>query len=179
MRDWRATPLGRRAVYALVVFLAAGGLAGALERTGSGRVPRERALEELAYYPNGAWLRAMSLGEGALWADVTWLRAVQYYGERRQIDNTFRLLYHAFDVVTNFDTRHLPSYIFSGPELLDLCQGGQLRRLVRMTASSRFAAHVFPPFAIPAGRAREGAPHAVANVAPAAPAPEQDIEQTT
>jgi hypothetical protein len=48
-----------------------------------------------------------------------------------------------------------------------------------MTASSRFAAHVFPPFAIPVGRARGDARDAAVNVAPAAPAPEQDIEQTT
>ncbi len=117
MRDWRSALRTRAAATALVVFVAAATCAAFLERAGSARIPRERALEELAYYPNGTWLKAMSLGESALLADLTWLRAVQYYGERRQLDNTFRLLFHAFDVVTNFDPRHLPSYVFAGHAL--------------------------------------------------------------
>jgi hypothetical protein len=112
-------------------------LASWLEGEGAARVPRERALEELAYYPSGTWLKAMSLGESALLADLTWLRAVQYYGECRQTDNTFRLLYHAFDVVTNFDPHHLPSYVFAGHALAQ--EGGQFENGIAILHKGRDA----------------------------------------
>jgi len=80
-------------------------------------LPRDRFLNELAYYPSGSWLKAMSFGESVFLADLTWLRAVQYYGEHRQLDNKFDLLHMAFDVVTNFDPRHQNAYVFGGTSL--------------------------------------------------------------
>jgi len=81
------------------------------------RIPRGRALEELAYYPSGQWLVPATLGERALFADLTWLRAVQYYGEHRLTDNSFTLLYHVFDIVTTLDPGHRNSYVFGGTSL--------------------------------------------------------------
>jgi tetratricopeptide (TPR) repeat protein len=102
---------------ALVVYVASANATMYLARLAEPMLPRERYLAELAYYPSGSWLRAMSFGESALLADFTWLRAVQYYGEHRQQDNKFELLHHAFDVVTNFDPRHRNSYVFGGTSL--------------------------------------------------------------
>lgn len=148
MRDWRSALRSRVAFVAAGVFCAAAAAGHWLEQRGAALVPRERALEELAYYPTGTWLKAMSLGESALLADLTWLRAVQYYGERRQIDNTFRLLYHAFDVVTNFDPRHLPSYVFAGHALAQ--EGNQFQNGVTLLLKGRDAdpAHWLYPFEI-------------------------------
>jgi tetratricopeptide (TPR) repeat protein len=117
VRDWKSTLRSATFRWSLLVFFLAAATTGALERQAEALIPHDRQLAELAYYPSDRWLKPMSLGESALLADLTWLRAVQYYGERRQIDNTFRLLYHAFDVVTNFDTRHRNSYVFGGTSL--------------------------------------------------------------
>ena len=137
MRDWPSTLRSATFRWSLLVFLLAGATAGALERQAESMIPPEQQIAELAYYPSGRWLRAMSLGESALLADVTWLRAVQYYGERRQIDNTFRLLYHAFDVVTNFDPRHRNSYLFGGTSLAQ--EGQDFERGIELLKKGRAA----------------------------------------
>jgi hypothetical protein len=110
-------------IVALAVFVGAANGTMYLARVAEPMLPQERFLSELAYYPSGDWLRAMSFGESVLLADLTWLRAVQYYGEHRQSDNKFELLHHAFDVVTNFDPGHSNSYVFGGTSLAQ--EGGQ------------------------------------------------------
>lgn len=104
-------------VVSLAIFVAAANGTMYLARVAEPMLPRERFLDELAYYPSVGWLKAMSFGEGALLADLTWIRAVQYYGEHRQLDNRFDLLHKAFDVVTNFDSHHQNAYVFGGTSL--------------------------------------------------------------
>ena len=145
MRDWRATLRSETLRWALLVLVFASACVGSLERQAESMMPRDRQLAELAYYPSGRWLQAMSLGESALLADLTWLRAVQYYGERRQMDNTFRLLFHAFDVVTNFDPRHQNAYVFGGTSLAQ--EGKQFERGAELLEKGRAAdprAWVYP-----------------------------------
>ena len=101
----------------LAVFVASANGTMYLARMAEPLLPRERFLAELAYYPSGSWLKAMSFGESIFLADLTWLRAVQYYGEHRLLDNKFDLLYMAFDVVTNFDPKHQNAYVFGGTSL--------------------------------------------------------------
>lgn len=108
---------------ALVVFFAAATAVAFLVQEAERSRLQGRALEELAYYPSGRWLVSMSVGERAAMADLTWLRAVQYYGEHRQTDNRFQLLYHVFDIVTSLDPRHRDSYVFGGTSLAQ--EGGQ------------------------------------------------------
>ena len=121
----------------LAVFLFSTNIAIHLSRAAEPMIPRERFLAELAYYPSGKWLKAMSFGEAALIADITWVRAVQYYGEHRIQDNEFALLYHAFDVVTNFDPRHRSSYVFGGTSLAQ--EGKQFVRDFIESNQERFA----------------------------------------
>jgi tetratricopeptide (TPR) repeat protein len=103
--------------WALALAVLAAVAAVALVSEAERRLPRGHALEELAYYPSGRWLVPASLGERALLADLTWLRAVQYYGEHRLTDNKFSLLYHVFDIVTTLDPGHRNSYVFGGTSL--------------------------------------------------------------
>lgn len=135
MRDWPSALRSATFRWSLLVFLLAAAITAAAERKAESLIPPEQQIAELAYYPSGRWLRAMSFGESALLADLTWLRAVQYYGERRQIDNTFRLLYHAFDVVTNFDPHHRNAYIFGGTSLAQ--EGKQFERGAELLEKGR------------------------------------------
>src|SRR5262249_1841197 len=80
-------------------------------------LPRGRALEELSYYPSGQWMGALALGERATWSDLTWLRAIQYYGEHRSTDNQYVRMAHVFDIITALDPRHQNAYLFAAPAL--------------------------------------------------------------
>jgi len=78
-------------------------------------------LEELAYYPSGAWLSQAAVGERIAWSDLLWLRAVQYYGLHRETDNSFIKMDHVFDVITTLDPQFQNAYVFGGTSL---CQEG-------------------------------------------------------
>ncbi len=85
------------------------------------KLPRAEPLGELAYYPSGAWLRQAALGDATTWADLLWLRAVQYYGHHRQTDNSFVQMAHVFDIITTLDPSFQSAYVFGGTSL---CQEG-------------------------------------------------------
>jgi len=87
-------------------------------------------LEELAYYPSGAWLTQAAVGDRIAWSDLMWLRAVQYYGLHREVDNVFIKMDHVFDIVTTLDPQFQSAYVFGGTSL---CQEGhQFQAGVRM-----------------------------------------------
>lgn len=88
----------------------------------SRHLPPPEPLGELGYYPSGTWLKPAALGEATAWSDLLWLRAVQYYGERRQLDNTFRQMAHVFDIITTLDPAFRSAYVFGGTSL---CQEGR------------------------------------------------------
>src|SRR5262245_48868873 len=67
-------------------------LAATLART----LPHPHPLEELSYYPSGERLGLATLGHRETFADLAWMRAVQYYGEHRRTDMVFTRLYHVF-----------------------------------------------------------------------------------
>jgi hypothetical protein len=107
---------------ATVVFaLSAGAVFGQLvvaERA----LPTPEPLGELAYYPSGTWLTQAALGDATSWSDLLWLRAVQYYGQHRQVDNEFTKMAHVFDIITTLDPRFRSAYVFGGTSL---CQEGK------------------------------------------------------
>lgn len=129
-RTWLTT----RSLFAFVVCAACAVWLGmAAART----VPGGRALEELAYYPSGQWIGPMSLGERATFADLTWLRAIQYYGEHRITDNRYTLMAHVFDIVTALDPRHRNAYVFGGTSLAQ--EGGQFENGIALLERGRDA----------------------------------------
>jgi len=106
---------------AVVVFaLAVTGAVAQLEWARH-HLKRAEPLEELAYYPSGSWLNQAAMGERMAWADLLWLRAVQYYGLHRETDNTFVRMEHVFDIITTLDPQFQNAYVFGGTSL---CQEG-------------------------------------------------------
>jgi tetratricopeptide (TPR) repeat protein len=120
---------------ALLVFAVAAASAAGFAHAASRVVPRGRALEELAYYPSGQWLGPLALGERATLADLTWLRAIQYYGEHREGDGQYALMAHVFDIVTSFDPRHRNAYVFGGTSLAQ--EGGQFEHGIALLEKGR------------------------------------------
>lgn len=107
---------------ALAVFLLAAAAVG-VQLVAAGRlVPRPQPLEELAYYPSGQWLHQAAMGDAVSWSGLLWLRAVQYYGARRQIDNLFPKMAHIFEIITTLEPRFRSAYLFGGTSL---CQEGR------------------------------------------------------
>lgn len=107
---------------ACVVFAVAAGAAWFATTTAERALPKPVPLGDLAYYPSGTWLQQAALGEGTAWSDLLWLRAVQYYGEHRQLDNDFRQMAHVFEIITTLDPRFQNAYVFGGTSL---CQEGK------------------------------------------------------
>ncbi len=70
-------------------------------------------IEEALYLPSGNVLRAMSLGNSGLLADIYWTRAVQYYG-RKQLhrDVRYDLLGPLLRVTTELDPHLIIAYRF-------------------------------------------------------------------
>jgi hypothetical protein len=106
---------------AVLVVVAAGSAAFWLAEHADRTLRRAAPLEELSYYPSGAWLRQAAIGDHVAWADLLWLRAVQYYGLHRQLDNTFTKMSHVFDIITTLDPSFRSAYVFGGHSL---CQEG-------------------------------------------------------
>ena len=104
---WLARVLGAWAV-AIVLGASAFHLSAILART----LPRPHPLEELSYYPSGRRMGLVTLGHPETFADLAWLRAVQYYGEHRRTDMQFTRLGHVFDILTSLSPRFVPAYVF-------------------------------------------------------------------
>jgi len=112
----------RNVSLALAVFVVAAIGSFAQLQVAQQRVTQPEPLGELAYYPSGAWLQQAALGEATAWSDLMWLRGVQYYGHRRQVDNVFTHMAHVFDIITSLDPAFRSAYVFGGTSL---CQEGK------------------------------------------------------
>jgi hypothetical protein len=114
----RAARMATAWALALTLGVSAWQLAGIAAR----QLPRPHPLEELSYYPSGQRLEPATLGHAETFADLAWLRAVQYYGEHRGTDMRFPRLAHVFEILTALSPGFIPAYIFGG---FALAQEGQ------------------------------------------------------
>ncbi len=81
-------------------------------------------IEEFTYLPKGEYLRPFTMGYEQLTADILWLQAIQYIGEKKQTTTGFKWLYHVLDIVTTLDPKFEYVYLFGGLALtLDLKAG--------------------------------------------------------
>jgi hypothetical protein len=85
----------------------------AARRFAARTLPRPHPLEELSYYPSGTGSRPPPWASGSF-ADLAWLRAVQYYGAHRSSDMQFvrmaPCVRHPDHAVAGF----VPAYVFGG-----------------------------------------------------------------
>ena len=66
------------------------------------------------YIPTGKVLPYITLGYDQLLANVFWLKAGLYFGEKYLTDKNYTYLFHLLDFVTDLDPRFLVPYIFGG-----------------------------------------------------------------
>ena len=78
--------------------------------------------EELAFLPKGSVLRIAVLGYRHVAADLIWLKAVQYFGERKQNVTGYRWAYHTTNVVTDLDPQFVLAY-YAGGTILGVWAG--------------------------------------------------------
>jgi tetratricopeptide (TPR) repeat protein len=96
----------------LCLVLATGGGAAALVRgLEQAHLPKATA-ESVPWLPPASAMRVASLGYHGLAADLFWLRAVQYFGERYQTNRRFPHLYRLVDLATSLDPRFVEAYRF-------------------------------------------------------------------
>lgn len=94
------------------------------------RMPRLQAeqAEETVFVPPGALLGVLSLGHQRLVADLLWLEAIQYYGDKLLNKQQRRMpnLYPFFDAITDLDPGFERGYVFGAFALADDMQSPDL-----------------------------------------------------
>jgi tetratricopeptide (TPR) repeat protein len=113
----------RTASLLLAALIFFGGAGVATRRMQAGDLGT-RADRELMYFPSGRFLRALSLGNRTMMADLVWLRGLQYYGHHRLTDQRYDHVGHIFDVTTRLDPYFINAYIFGG--LVLAAEGGDV-----------------------------------------------------
>ncbi|OQY29707.1 MAG: hypothetical protein B6244_02660 [Candidatus Cloacimonetes bacterium 4572_55] len=73
---------------------------------------RVRIDMEMAYFPNGVFLKQAVMGYDMVAADVVWLKAIQYYGGHKLGDKLFIWLDHIFGIITDLDPQFINAYVF-------------------------------------------------------------------
>ena len=111
----RAGPLAGILPAVLIVwgFVGAYLLQLSIDRVGENRM-REKAVEEMAYFPSGRFVSESSIEFQGLVADLIWLRGIQYYGYHLMSDRKYEWLGHVFDILTSLDPRFIGAYHFGG-----------------------------------------------------------------
>lgn len=72
------------------------------------------AIDDLGTIPSSDILKAVSLNQKALIADILWLKAIQYIGEKKQSEKGWAWFYHNINVITDLDPNFYLAYQFSG-----------------------------------------------------------------
>lgn len=109
----RAGPLAGILPTVLIVwgFVGAYLLQLSIDRAGESRM-REKAVEEMTYFPSGRFLQESTIEFQSLAADLVWLRGIQYYGFHLMSDRKYEWLGHVFDILTSLDPRFIGAYHF-------------------------------------------------------------------
>lgn len=82
-----------------------------IDRAGEARM-REKAIEELMYFPSGQFIRQATIEYQTVAADFVWLRAIQYYGHHLMTDRKYEWLGHVFAILTVLDPHFIGAYHF-------------------------------------------------------------------
>ena len=95
------------------------------------RTPHD-IIGELMYFPSGRALRIFSMGFYGPFADLIWLRFIQYYGEHRLTDRKFEMMFHILDMLTTLDTNFTYAYTLGGLMLThDAQRPDQAKKLLK------------------------------------------------
>ena len=76
--------------------------------------PAAARAQELAYLPNGEYLKLASLGYRQLVSDLLWIKAVQHMSGRKPKSDEMFWAYHVTDVVTDVDPKFVAAYEIGG-----------------------------------------------------------------
>lgn len=76
--------------------------------------PPELKKAELLYLPKGEYLKTIVLGYRQVAADLIWIKALQFLGERYQTNEAYTWAYHAVDVLTDLDPDFQVAYQATG-----------------------------------------------------------------
>jgi hypothetical protein len=73
--------------------------------------------QELLYLPSGKYIKVVVLGFDNLFADILWLRAIQYFGGHFMGDRNYAMLDRIFEVITTLEPSFVDVYRFASMAL--------------------------------------------------------------
>jgi hypothetical protein len=110
----------------LILLLLAGSGVYWSQKAIDARVGQFRSTEEVLYLPSGKVIKTLSLGHSGLLADIYWMRAVQYYGEKRlKNEKRFDLLDPLIGIATTLDPQLIHAYRFGAIFLSEKLVGAE------------------------------------------------------
>ncbi len=69
--------------------------------------------EKLLYLPPAKYAQTLAMGYDALWADLTWIRLLQYFGGHYLTDKKYPQVERIFDVIFELDPYFKDAYLFA------------------------------------------------------------------
>src|SRR5262249_33944472 len=70
--------------------------------------------EEISYLPRTDALRLLTIGYREFWADVLWLRSINYFGEHLHTDHKYKALDRYLEAVIGLDPKFQGVYRYAG-----------------------------------------------------------------
>jgi len=92
-------------------------------------IPLQRAIEgirgrssviEGTLYMSSSALDKIALGYNEILSDIYWIRALQYFGDKRNAEKNPYQLYRYFDIMTDLDPRFVNAYRYGGTFLAEV-----------------------------------------------------------
>jgi hypothetical protein len=77
----------------------------------------QNPFQELLYLPSGKYIKVVVLGFDNLFADILWLRAIQYFGGHFMGDRNYAMLNRIFEVITTLEPSFIDVYRFAAMAL--------------------------------------------------------------
>ncbi|OQX54446.1 MAG: hypothetical protein B5M53_05855 [Candidatus Cloacimonas sp. 4484_209] len=111
----------------LTIVILGFGLFQIQKRIDNRRSLSEELVQEMLYFPSGRFLKETTAGFETFFADLVWLRCIQYYGRnliKFEITKkrNYRYLYHILDVLTTLDPYFIVAFDFGAIILAESAQ---------------------------------------------------------
>jgi tetratricopeptide (TPR) repeat protein len=104
----------RNAIILTLIFVLLAGMTHLVHKKIRGDVKDILPPKEVLYLPKGDYVKVVAMGFDSMWADVLWLRTLQYFGGHFMADKEYPIMDRLLDVITTLEPRFPDAYSFGG-----------------------------------------------------------------
>lgn len=104
----------RNAIILTVIFVLLAGVTHQVHKKIRGDVKDVPPPRDVLYLPKGDYVKVVAMGFDSMWADVLWLRTLQYFGGHFMGDKEYPIMDRMLEVITTLEPRFPDAYSFGG-----------------------------------------------------------------